>query len=258
MISVIIPVFNSFKFLEKSIQSVIPFSVIGEIILIEDGSSDSSLELCFMLQKVDARIIIYTHPFGENKGAAESRNLGIKKALFPYIAFLDSDDTYFENRFSEALSILNLNPEVDGCYGKVRINYVDQDQQKLMGPPNSLPSSKLFTFLLNGGYFHTNSITVRKSFLERVGGFNQICWPHEDVDLWIRMAYNGKLISIPSEVPLAEYKVHGNNLSKSASWRSKWILWSVVFRNFFFKNINWLDRFYILKQLSKVILLIFK
>ena len=251
MVSVIIPVFNASKFLRCSVESILPHSEVGEILLIEDGSTDDSLQLCTSLKEIDSRIKVFTHNENINKGAAESRNLGIRKASFPYISFLDSDDIYYENRFNNAISLLEKNPALSGCYGNVLVNYVDQNSEKLMGVHQRISSVKLFGYILNGGYFHTNSITIRKSILEAIGGFNQFCWPHEDVELWLRLAFYGKLESIPSNQPIAEYKIHGNNLSKSGSWKSRRALWLTVYNLFFFKAISWLDRYYILKQLTK-------
>jgi len=252
LISVIIPVFNAESFLEESVNSVLVHSCVKELILVEDGSSDSSLAICQWFQSIDPRIRILTHEGGRNRGAAESRNLGIRKVRFPYVAFLDSDDRYFDNRFSIAIDMMENNLSLDGCYGKVVICHENENRNKLMGPPVNLVSDRLFTFLLNGGYFHTNSITVRTSFLKKIGFFDPRCWPHEDVELWMRMAFEGRLVSVPIETPLAIYRIHGENLSKVANWKSKWILWSTVFCKYFFKEITWCNRFYIIKQLIKV------
>ncbi len=251
MVSVIVPVYNATSFLETAINSVLPHHQVGEILLIEDGSIDGSLDLCYQLMERDSRIKVYQHEYGGNRGAASSRNLGIKNAKFPYISFLDSDDRYFGGRFDESIEILGSNPSIMGCYGKVLINYLDTNHQKLMGVAVSINPKKLFTHILDGGYFHTNSLTIRKSLLERVGGFDQSCWPHEDVELWTRLAYYGKLQSISSELPIAEYRIHGKNLSQLGSWKSRWILWITVFNNFYFKSISFTDRYLILKQIGK-------
>jgi glycosyltransferase involved in cell wall biosynthesis len=254
MISVVVPVYNSENFLKNAISSIIIQNAVSEILLIEDGSYDNSFEVCLELKRLDSRVQVLTHNGRVNRGAAESRNLGIKHAKFPYIAFLDSDDLYFENRFEESLKILMSNPSIMGCYGKVLVNYSNLDCQKLMGVPVGLNPKNLFGHILNGGYFHTNSLMVRKSFLEKVGGFDQSCWPHEDVELWTRLAYCGTLQSISSDLPIAEYRVHGNNLSQIGNWKSRLALWSKVFKNFFFKSISMQSRFFILKQLSKSLL----
>jgi glycosyltransferase involved in cell wall biosynthesis len=258
VVSVIVPVYNAAYFLELAVNSILPHPQVGEILLIEDGSTDGSLEVCNHLKEKDSRIKVFVHENGSNKGAAESRNLGIKYAKFPFVAFLDSDDKYFENRFEESVEILRANPFIMGCYGKVVVNYLDANYQKLMGVPVGMNSKKLFSYILNGGYFHTNSITVRKLFLEKIGGFNQYCWPHEDVELWTRLAYYGELQSISSELPVAEYTIHGENLSQVGNWKSKWTLWITVLRNFFFKSISLTDRYFILKQLGKSLFSRFK
>lgn len=254
LVSVIIPVFNSEKFVERAITSALLLPQVGEVVVVDDGSTDKSMEICLNLQKKDSRVNIFVHKGNSNRGAAESRNLGIKNAEFPFIAFLDSDDRFFETRFELPLYILNQRPELDGCYGKALVNYLNQDKNKLMGPPIDLPSKKLFSFILNGGYFHTNTLTVRKSVLEKLNGFNQTCWPHEDVELWTRLAFYGKLESIPSDLPIAEYTIHERNLSFSASIISRFALWKTVYFNFFYLPIGIVNRWYILKQLFKLVL----
>jgi len=76
---------------------------------------------------------------------------------------------------------------------------------------------------------------------------------HEDIELWIRLAYFGNLLSILRETPIAEYKVHGNNLSKVGNWHSRFQLWKTVYLNFFKRNISFSDRKNIIKQLIKVV-----
>ncbi|PIY03241.1 MAG: glycosyltransferase family 2 protein, partial [Bacteroidetes bacterium CG_4_10_14_3_um_filter_31_20] len=70
----------------------------SEVILIEDGSPDNGLDVCTSLAKKYSKVRLYRHENGENKGASASRNLGIRKANYPYVAFLDADDFYLPNR----------------------------------------------------------------------------------------------------------------------------------------------------------------
>lgn len=251
-VSVIIPVYNSSAYLSEAVYSVLPLSEVGELLLVEDGSTDGSYELCIELSKIDPRIKILNHPEKKNRGASESRNLGIFNSSCPYLAFLDSDDKYFGNRFIDSLNILETQPDVHGVYGKIIIKDLIQKFEKVYGVPQGIHSNELFPYLLNGGYFHTNTITVRKSFFEKVGFFNQKCWPHEDVEMWIRMANAGNLVQVSSDIPLAEYVIHGQNLSQVGNWKSKSALWKSVFAKYFFTSISFSDRLKILRQLSKV------
>lgn len=90
MISVIVPIYNSEKTLARCINSIInqTYSDI-EIILINDGSNDGSLEICEFFAKKDDRIVIISQP---NSGVSSARNIGIQKAKGEYIQFVDSDD----------------------------------------------------------------------------------------------------------------------------------------------------------------------
>lgn len=93
-ISVIIPVYNCEKYVEKSIHSVLCQTLKElEVICIDDGSTDSSPQLIKQLQAEDKRIVLF---YQKNQGAGAARNMGIKRAQGKYIAFLDADDYYMD------------------------------------------------------------------------------------------------------------------------------------------------------------------
>lgn len=96
-ISVIIPVFNSEKYLEKTIESILFQSFKEfEIICVDDGSTDNSLKLCYReAEKYNRNLIKVIHQ--DNKGVSSARNKGIEAAIGDYIVFLDADDYYAEN-----------------------------------------------------------------------------------------------------------------------------------------------------------------
>ena len=89
-ITVIVPVYNVEKYLKKCLESIRNQTYRDlEIICINDGSRDHSLEICKEVAEKDSRIIILDQ---ENKGLAAVRNRGIKEAVGNYLAFVDSDD----------------------------------------------------------------------------------------------------------------------------------------------------------------------
>lgn len=99
-ISVIIPVYNVERFLEKCLDSILYQTFKDfEVICIDDGSTDNSLSILKSYKKKDKRIKIYTQ---NNRGAGVARNFGLKKAQGKYIQFLDSDD-YFDKKLLEKL-----------------------------------------------------------------------------------------------------------------------------------------------------------
>ena len=114
LVSVITPVYNAEQFVRAAVESAVHLEEVGEIILIEDGSPDNALSICEELTKKYEKIKLYRHPGGVNKGAGASRNLGIKKAGFEYIALLDADDKYLPNRFKAERRIFQSRKEVEG------------------------------------------------------------------------------------------------------------------------------------------------
>ena len=100
VVSVIIPVYNVEKFIDKCVQSVIDQTMTDiEVILVDDGSTDNSLEKCRAWEKKDSRVKAFHQ---ENQGVSVARNLGIEKSTGEYIAFIDSDD-WIESNYLEAL-----------------------------------------------------------------------------------------------------------------------------------------------------------
>lgn len=101
-ISVIIPIYNSSATLERTLNSVINQNYKNlEIILVNDGSTDNSLEICKAYAVMDKRIIIVNQ---KNEGVGEARNHGIDVATGDFISFVDSDDTMDENLYNELIA----------------------------------------------------------------------------------------------------------------------------------------------------------
>lgn len=105
-VSIIIPVYNKEKYIERCIKSIIgqTYSNI-ELIIVNDGSTDNSFKKCKALQEVDNRIIIINQ---ENKGVGEARNTGLDAATGNYIAFIDPDDTIEENYLLELTKVASF------------------------------------------------------------------------------------------------------------------------------------------------------
>ena len=122
LVSVIVPVYNVEKYLERCINSIIQQSYNNlEIILIDDGSTDASGKICDEYKEKDDRIIVIHK---ENGGLSDARNAGIKIFTGEYVTFIDSDDYVSKNMVSNMLDIL----EKSSC----RIVQVENQYQKLM------------------------------------------------------------------------------------------------------------------------------
>ncbi|MCM1236994.1 MAG: glycosyltransferase family 2 protein [Ruminococcus flavefaciens] len=94
LVSVLIPIYNCRKYVRRAVNSVLIQSYTNfELLLIDDGSTDGTSEICDHLKTMDARICVYHK---ENGGLADARNYGIEKSKGKYICFLDADDEYKE------------------------------------------------------------------------------------------------------------------------------------------------------------------
>ena len=94
LITVVVPVYNVEKYLERCINSIIHQTIKNiEIILVNDGSTDGSRKICEYYRENDERVILINQ---ENQGLSAARNTGIDKATGKYICFVDSDDWVHE------------------------------------------------------------------------------------------------------------------------------------------------------------------
>lgn len=221
-VSVIIPVFNSEKFIEKAINSVLIQPEVDEIIIIGDGSTDSSLQICMSMAKVNSIIKIFQHPDKKNNGRSASRNLGIKKAKGKFVAFLDADDYYLPNRFKLDLEILESKSEIDGVYNAISAHYYrdstirEKEKLKLTTIRDRIKPENLFENMGpigHMGYFSGIGLTVRKTIFNKVGCFNDILEVAEDTELWIKMTLKATLQAGIIDTPVAIRGVHKENTS---------------------------------------------
>ena len=145
-VSLIIPIYNVEKYLRECLDSVVNQTLKDiEIILIDDGSTDSSLSICKEYAKNDDRIKILTQ---KNQGAAIARNKGIELAKGDYISIIDSDD-YFDLKMLEKLynKAINNNLDITICYSQ-EINDSDKKISNLDYSINKeyLPSKEIFNY----------------------------------------------------------------------------------------------------------------
>ena len=146
--SIIIPIYNTEKYLEKCITSVLNQSYTDfEIILINDGSIDNSLKIINSFKKKDKRIKVINQ---ENKGLSCSRNNGIEIAAGEYILFLDSDDYFNSDLLLKLNKSSNNNPDlIRFQVTKIEKNFKTKYKEKTFF---NLSGEEAFNYLLNFYY----------------------------------------------------------------------------------------------------------
>ena len=202
-VSVVIPCYNYGRYLKACVDSVVQQSFQDvEIIIVNDGSTDDSLEVAKALLETHASqqiTVIDQHNAGE---PAISRNRGIEKAVGDYLLCLDADDKISPTFLTETVTALEQNPEFSIAYPVVQ--EFDQGQAKWA-------SFAYDPYVL----LHWNFVPVASVFRRQVwqdaAGYAQNIRGHEDWDFWIEAAQRRHFaLSVPSAI--FYYRIHGQSL----------------------------------------------
>lgn len=247
-ISVVIPVYNAEKYVSQAVDSALQLEDVYEIILIEDNSPDNALAVCRQLAEKHEKVKLYQHPDKKNHGAIPSRNLGIEKSTGDFIAFLDADDYFLPNRF-EAEKKLFKNPDVEGVYGALGVQYYSekakQQYYQLFGdrlttvykkydPKDVFPGQ--LHMLGSFGLFSIDTLTVRReSLIKKMKPlFKPHLRLHEDTEFLFRLSYYLDLYPGILDEAIAIRGVHENNRITKVDLRvidpafSRALLWNEV------------------------------
>ncbi|SIS33815.1 Glycosyltransferase involved in cell wall bisynthesis [Chryseobacterium joostei] len=247
-ISVVIPVYNAEKYVSQAVDSALQLEDVYEIILIEDNSPDNALAVCRQLAEKHEKVKLYQHPDKKNHGASPSRNLGIEKSTGDFIAFLDADDYFLPNRF-EAEKKLFKNPDVEGVYGALGVQYYSekakQQYYQLFGdrlttvykkydPKDVFPGQ--LHMLGSFGLFSIDTLTVRReSLIKKMKPlFKPHLRLHEDTEFLFRLSYYLDLYPGILDEAIAIRGVHENNRITKVDLRvidpafSRALLWNEV------------------------------
>jgi len=211
-ISVVITCFNGRKFLREAVQSVLAEECPGtEVLVIDDGSSDGSLE-------VVADLPIRTIALGENKGFPAALNAGLDAALGRYITFLDCDDRFTPGALRWRLDWLNLHPEAAALAGRPAA-IIDETGKTLPEFPHVLregfqsPRKLTLDFFQAGGLYPVPmwNYLFHRSLLNQVGKFDESLKIACDFQYLLRVL---EVTEIPVVFePVVERRLHGENLS---------------------------------------------
>jgi glycosyltransferase involved in cell wall biosynthesis len=227
-ISVVIPVYNAAEYLSESVASALAQPEVMEVILVDDGSKDSSLTVAKVLAKSNSKVKVFTHPDGGNHGSAVARNIGIKAASYPYIAFIDADDTFLPNRFKLTKNIIETNPEIDGVYEaienvfeEVAVSHSKQytlaGVRKLHMVRKLVPPEDLLELLLTDklGIILLQGLCVKRSVFDKVGYFTPEFREGQDMLMIKQIAAGARLLPGDLYNPVSFRRIHTTNITFS-------------------------------------------
>jgi len=191
IVSVVIPAFRAAPYIAETLASVFQQTLPDfEILLVNDGSPDTD-DLERAIEPYRDRIVYIEQ---ENRGPGAARNTAISRARGEFLAFLDSDDLWLPHYLAEQIGALRLDARLDFIYANAFLfgdsalageTYMDRS-------PSHGPVT-LESLLNRDCMVITTGTIVRRQAVIDVGGFDEdrLLVPCEDLDLWIRLAYNG-------------------------------------------------------------------
>ena len=203
-IGVVIPCYNSEKYIEKTIDSLKKQTFVDwKCVIVNDGSTDNSEEIILKCIDSDKR---FSYIKQENQGVPP-RNVGIRSLDSKYIFCLDSDDIIDENYFSMGVEFLDSNPDYSVFYGNAKFLYDDGTTKDWNLPEYS------YTRLLRGNIIYC-SFLYRRPDYERTDGYDETMKGFEDWDFLIRLLKNaGKVYR--SKSVLFYYRRHEGSMDKT-------------------------------------------
>jgi len=191
LVSVIVPTYNRKNIVSKAIDSVLSQTYSHyEIIVVDDGSTDQTKEtLRPYLHKIK-------YIYQENKGVSAARNTGINSSKGEWIAFLDSDDCWLPEKLQRQIEIVNNSKIALGCVicnmefnphaGKISNSF--QSACFTLGPPQGV-CLNMASILLTRFIMFNQGALIRKSILDKIGGFNEQLKVLEDYDLALKLSF---------------------------------------------------------------------
>ena len=197
------PVYNCELYIRDAIESVLNQTFVDfEFIIIDDCSTDSTLQLCNLF--TDERIIIITKD--KNSGYTNSLNYGLSIAKGKYIARMDGDDICMPERFEKQVLFLEANPDIILC----GTSYTVIGKKGMYELPETHEEIKIK--LLSGNCIVHPSVMFRKDILVTNNViYDVLMEPAEDYDLWVRLSSMGKLHNL--QECLVHYRVHEGQVS---------------------------------------------
>lgn len=204
--TIITPVYNAEKFLKETLLSIVSQSYDNwEAILINDNSSDASLNIALDFARKDIRFKVINRT--EGGGAAKARNDGIKLAKGRFIAFLDSDDVWLPNKLEQQIAYMKSN-SVAFSYTSYRFLTEEGDVKSEVKAPKSVTYNEL----LKGNVIACLTAVYDSEKLGKV--FMPDILKRQDFGLWLKITKTG-VVGHGIQTPLAHYRLREGSISSN-------------------------------------------
>lgn len=218
MVSVVLPVYNGEKYLQEAVDSILQQTYCDfELIVINDGSTDNTLDILLEYQKKDSRVVIISR---ENRGLVDSLNEGIQISQGKYIARMDADDIAHPTRLEKQVKYMEENEDVYILGTNYSLIYEEGTSEEVMKAAQGTHKRSTAPIDKNDWFLSTNetmkfihpTIMIRKSLFDAIGLYRH--YKLEDLELYFRTGSNGYRIDKLEEV-LLDYRVRASSKSRT-------------------------------------------
>lgn len=212
LFSIVIPCYNAQHTLRETVASVIAQSLSDwELIVVDDGSSDSSLDLIAELAANDSRILVVNLA---HRGVSAARNEGVRLTRGHYLAFLDADDLWHPDKLARHAEHLAKHSEVGVSFARVQFMSPSGEPSPQFSavPPEGLSA---FSLLTENHVSTSSNIVARREVFEALGGFQEGMSFAEDQEWLLRVAAHGRWRLAGIDDALVYYRTSTGSLSSS-------------------------------------------
>jgi len=201
------PVRNGEKHISSALENLLKITISSDqILIIDDGSTDSTKSILKQYQDKDDRIKVISIPAS---GIVKALNQGLDNALHEYIARADVDDLYREDRLDLQVQFLDSEQDVVAVFSDyIFWNQTDGD---LGSMPTGVTRSATRLSVVDAFRMPHPSVTFRKSAVMKAGGYLESEFPAEDLGLWLRLLNDNEIASISE--PLLRYQMNPSGIS---------------------------------------------
>lgn len=210
-VSIITPAYNAARYIEHTLESAVR-QTFGdfELLIVDDGSTDQTLEIAERYAARDSRIVVSRQ---SNRGIASARNAAMARARGRYFALLDSDDLWFPTYLAEQIAILEQRPDIDVLSANA-LNFGGIKDGEPLLPVSNYWDIRPVTLLRLVEVEDSMSIlsVFRREVSAAIGVFDESLRRSEDYDFWLRAATAGFSIAINPR-PLGLYRRRPDSLS---------------------------------------------
>jgi len=220
------PVYNTVRYVSDSVDSILgQVDVDFEFVIVDDGSTDGSVDILRRRAEADPRVRLTCKPV--NGGYTNALRDALAVARGAFVARMDSDDVSLPRRLAAQVAHLRAHPEcVMVATRAVCIDPAGREGEPFLDGPTAHADLDAWHMSGRGTRVVHPSVMVRRSALDRVGGYRPEYEPAEDFDLWLRLAEVGELAVLPDR--LVRYRVHPQSVSSTRVRQQGTAMWRGV------------------------------